>query len=372
MKRIIYIDYLRNLANITRCCIHASVPYMVTLAPMWPVNDKGSWFFDFAIFEGHLFVMELFFVISGFMFAMELKKSSVPKILKNRFKRIVIPFILGLIVLVPIVLSLFSLGNHVGFTFLDFDVIKTSYISGWVLGFENFFPTAHLWFLYYLIIFYILTLSLKSVIYKIKFNSIFKLTIVGVIISSICMFFMKRWIVENPLTLVPEIPSLTHFYVFFLSGFIIFNNTVLIDEIKRNLKYLLSAGLFLSLVAITPQLWFERVDLEYYFLIKVIAILFSCSSIYLLVFGLWGYCSCLNLKDSKYLRYITDASYWVYLSNMPIVVILHIILIPLNISVFLKFMIVLSVALAISMISYEYFVRYTFIGSILNKRRKRN
>ena len=148
---------------------------MVTLAPMWPVNDKGSWFFDFAIFEGHLFVMELFFVISGFMFAMELKKSSVPKILKNRFKRIVIPFILGLIVLVPIVLSLFSLGNHVGFTFLDFDVIKTSYISGWVLGFENFFPTAHLWFLYYLIIFYILTLSLKSVIYKIKFNYIFNL-----------------------------------------------------------------------------------------------------------------------------------------------------------------------------------------------------
>ena len=372
MNRIIYIDYLRNFANITRCCIHASVPYMVTLAPMWPVDDKGSWFFDFAIFEGHLFVMELFFMISGFFFAMELKKSSIPKILKHRFKRIVIPFILGLIILVPIVLSFFSLVNHVGFTFLDFDVIKSSYISGWVLGFENFFPTAHLWFLYYLIIFYILTLFLKNVIYNINFNSIFKLIILGVIITSIVMFFMKRWIVENPLTLVPEIPSLIHFYVFFLSGFFTFNNTALMDDIKRNSKYLLSSGLLLSLVAIIPQLWFERVDLEYYFLIKVIAILLSSSSIYLLVFGLWGYCSCLNLKDSKYLSYITDASYWVYLSNMPIVVILHIILIPLNISVFLKFMIAFSVALAISMLTYEYFVRYTFIGSLLNKKRKRN
>jgi len=371
MSRVIYIDYLRNFANITRCFIHASVPYMVTAAPMWPVDDKGSWFFDFAIFESHLFVMELFFMISGFMFAMELKRSSIPAILKNRFKRIVIPFVLGLIILVPIVLSLFSLGNHVGFTFLHFNILKDSYISGWILGFENFFPTAHLWFLYYLIIFYILTLFLKNLISKIRFSSIVKFIIVGVFLSSICMFFMERWIVENPLTLVPEIPSLIHFYIFFLIGFIAYNNSGLIDEVKRNSKYLLSAGLFLGLGAIIPQLWFERVDLEYYSLVKAIAILLSCSSIYFLALGLWGFCSGLNLKDSKYLRYITDSSYWVYLSNTPVVVVLHIILIPLNISVFLKFMIAFFGALAISMITYEYFVRYTFIGSVLNKKRKR-
>ena len=372
MNRIIYIDYLRNFANIIRCFIHASVPYMITAAPMWPVDDKSSWFFDITIFVNHLFVMELFFMISGFMFAMELKKSSIPKILNHRFKRIVIPFILGLIILVPIVLSLFSLGNHEGLTFLHFDILKKSYISGWVLGFENLFPTAHLWFLYYLIIFYILTLFFRKIIFKIKITSVFKLVFVGVFISSICMFFMQRWIVENPLTLIPEIPSLIHFYVFFLIGFVTYTNSGLIDKIKRNSKYLLSAGFFLSLGAITTQLWFERVDLEYYFFIKLIAILLSCSSIYLLVLGLWGYCCYLNLKDSKYLSYITDSSYWVYLSNMPIVVIFHIILMPLNISVFLKFMIAFSGALAISMITYEYFVRYTFIGSVLNKRRKRN
>ena len=89
MSRIVYIDYLRNFANITRCFIHAAVPYMVTAAPMWPVDDQGSWFFDFAIFEGHLYVMELFFMISGFMFAMELKRSSVRKTINNRFNRIV-------------------------------------------------------------------------------------------------------------------------------------------------------------------------------------------------------------------------------------------------------------------------------------------
>jgi len=372
MSRIVYIDYLRNFANIIRCLTHASVPYMVTSAPMWPVDDKGFWFFDFAIFEGHLFVMELFFMISGFMFAMDLKRNTIPEIIKNRFKRIVIPFVLGLIILVPIVLSFFSLSSHVGVTFLHIDILKKSYISGWNLGIENFFPTAHLWFLYYLIIFYLLTLLLKRVIFRITVVSVFKLVFFGILISSICMIFMKRWIVENPLTLVPEIPSLVHFFVFFLIGLISYNTSGLIDDIKKNSKYLLRLGLILSLISIVPQLCFESTDLDYYLLIKGSSILLSCSAIYLLVLGLWGYCNNLNLKNSKYLRYMTDSSYWVYLSNMPIVVILQIILMPLDISLFLKFMISFLGAFSISMLTYEYFVRYTFLGGLLNKRRKRN
>ena len=112
MDRIVYIDYLRNLANIVRCFIHASVPYMVTFAPMWPIDDDGSWFFDFAIFESHLFVMELFFVISGYLFAFELLNKSPIQVIKNRFNRIVIPFILGLIIIIPLILSYFELGKY--------------------------------------------------------------------------------------------------------------------------------------------------------------------------------------------------------------------------------------------------------------------
>ena len=91
----------------------------------------------------------------------------------------------------------------------------------------------------------------------------------------------------------------------------------------------------------------------------------------LLVIGLWGISCNLKLPDSKTLRYITDSSYWVYIINMPIVTIIQIVLIPFDISIFLKFIIVLCSGLFISMFSYEYFVRYTFIGIILNKKRHR-
>ena len=372
MNRLLYIDYLRNFANITRCLIHAAVPYMMTASPIWPLKDNGSWFFDFAIFESHLYVMELFFMISGFLFAIQLNRSNVQVILKNRFKRVVVPFLLGLVIIVPIVLSFFSLSNYSAYSFLEYESLKTSYINGWSLGFENFFPTAHLWFLYYLILFYAITLLFRKQVLRIKISSFMKLMIFSIVVSSFCMFFMKRWIVDNPLTLTPELPSLIHYYMFFIIGVIANNSKYFINQITSKSSKLLFIGLVFAFCAIIPQLWFESKDLHFYKFIEVLAIFLSCSSIYLLVFALWGFCKKRNFKSSKYLQYLTDSSYWVYLSNMPIVIFLQLILIPLNISVFIKFIIVFIGAFTLSMITYEYFVRYTFIGALLNKKRLRN
>ena len=88
MSRNLSLDYLRNFANLSRCLLHASIPYMVTYAPVWPVNENGSWFFDFAVFEIHLFVMELFFVIAGFVFAIQLQKQTTLSLFIDRTKRI--------------------------------------------------------------------------------------------------------------------------------------------------------------------------------------------------------------------------------------------------------------------------------------------
>jgi len=371
MERIVYIDYLRNFANLVRCFIHASVPYMMTYAPMWPVNDKGSWFFDFTIFELHLFVMELFFMISGFMFAMELNNKSVKKIIKNRFKRIVIPFLFGLVLLVPIVLSMFSISNYSEFSLLQLDVLKQSYFSGWRLGIENFFPTAHLWFLYYLILFYTLTIFFKKFLLKIKFFSIVYL-FVGIFVSITCMFYMNRWIVDNPITLVPEIPSFIHYFCFFLIGFFVYNSEKLYSSLKIYANKILIIGIVFGVLSIVPQLWFTKTNLSYYIIIKSSAIVLSCSAIYFLTIGIWGYFSKLEIKDSKILRYFTDSSYWVYLSNMPLVVMFHISFLPLEMSLYMKFIFSFIGALTLSFLTYEFLVRYTFIGGILNKRRFRN
>jgi hypothetical protein len=57
---------------------------------------------------------------------------------------------------------------------------------------------------------------------------------------------------------------------------------------------------------------------------------------------------------------------------MPLVVIFQLILLPIELNVFIKFIVVFLGALAMNLISYEFLVRYTFIGGILNKKRIRN
>ena len=128
MRRFTYIDWLRNVSNITRVMIHASVPYMASAAPMWPMNEEGSYLFDFGVFEAHLFVMEMFYVISGFMFGLEMSRKRVKQIAQNRGQRIVLPFVAGVALFTPIILMYRGFKNYPGYGFLSPDALKASYL----------------------------------------------------------------------------------------------------------------------------------------------------------------------------------------------------------------------------------------------------
>ena len=372
MRRFTYIDWLRNVSNITRVMIHASVPYMASAAPMWPMNEKGSYLFDFGVFEAHLFVMEMFYVISGFMFGLEMSRKRVKQIAQNRGQRIVLPFVAGVALFTPIILMYRGFKNYPGYGFLSPDALKASYLQGWELGMENFFPTGHLWFLYYLIFFYALTLLFQKALDKLQVVSATKCLGVGIVISCFCMHFMNRWIVDNPLTLTVEWPSFVHYFFFFLVGVKLSHQDAFLDNVLARSKAFLRVGIPLGVLAIVPQLWSQDAGHIHRDLTKTAAIVLGCTSTHLLVLGLWGWFGRKTWKDSSTLRYFTDASYWVYLSNMPLVMLWHVMLAPLDMPIYVKFSISLLGAFGMSMLTYEYGVRYTWVGAVLNKRRVRN
>ena len=70
-------------------------------------------------------------------------------------------------------------------------------------------------------------------------------------------------------------------------------------------------------------------------------------------------------------RYIADASYWIYLIHLPIVAALQVVISPLDWPWPVKFATILLVALPVMLASYQLFVRYSFIGAVLNGRRVR-
>jgi peptidoglycan/LPS O-acetylase OafA/YrhL len=68
-------------------------------------------------------------------------------------------------------------------------------------------------------------------------------------------------------------------------------------------------------------------------------------------------------------RYLADASYWLYLIHMPIVMALQVALSQRDWPGLIKFVIILVVAIPPMLASYHLLVRFTFIGVVLNGRR---
>jgi glucan biosynthesis protein C len=92
---------------------------------------------------------------------------------------------------------------------------------------------------------------------------------------------------------------------------------------------------------------------------------------WLLTFGFLGMALGMLNRPQPALSYLADSSYWVYLTHLPIVGLLQVDLHPLPIPAAWKFLIVLSVTMALTLASYQVMIRHTFLGVWLHGRRGR-
>ena len=92
---------------------------------------------------------------------------------------------------------------------------------------------------------------------------------------------------------------------------------------------------------------------------------------WLMCFGLLGLFRCIASKERYWVRYLSDASYWLYLWHLALVVALQDVLAEMAFNVHLKYLIICLVVPGILLILYEWGVRYTWIGTMLNGKRTR-
>ncbi|KAA5545503.1 acyltransferase family protein [Roseiconus nitratireducens] len=93
---------------------------------------------------------------------------------------------------------------------------------------------------------------------------------------------------------------------------------------------------------------------------------------WLMTFGLIGACRRLMPEENRTLRYISDSSYWLYLAHLPLVLLAQWFVRDSTAPAFVKFVGITVVVSALLLLTYEYGVRYTIIGRILNGSRQRS
>ena len=380
LERIHGIDALRGVAMILGILLHATIAYKTVPLRSWPHDGMfHHWIFDYLYLLIHSFRMPLFFLIAGFFCRFLYLKIGLTAFLNHRAKRILYPFILSLFFILPLTI----------YPFLAYRQSQ-AYPGQWTKilleAYHSLFQwngMAHLWFLYYLLIYYTATvLVLKAgevTTQKAVVSTILKKT--GALkLGSYLGLFTAVVLTAGILLLEPGLylhvdtgffPSAS--YVLFFAFFFYWGWQVHKDSssfftwVTQKSRLFLSTGLALSVITFYWDVFSWPTSLYALAGIKFVAALQTV----LLAFGSIGFFLRNCKTESTMWKYISDASYWMYLTHLFMIAGLETFFLFVDMPGVLKFSLVLTVPIAISLLTYHYWVRYSKVGTLLHGQRQK-
>jgi peptidoglycan/LPS O-acetylase OafA/YrhL len=371
--RVHALDSLRAVAMFLGIVLHGALSFTALLPVPWAARDVGAhWVFDLTVGLIHGFRMQLFFFLAGYFARLLYARLGPNGFLKHRLKRIGLPFVVGMIVLVPMTLVLWVWG---------FSKNPAGLPSGSV-G----LPTVHLWFLEYLLLIYAVVLVGAPLASRVPGGLVLVLDRIfdAVLRSPLRVLpFLPLTVValwNGPIwgevhnageDITPRLSVVGYYGLFFLAGWWLHRRHDLLGELPRFMK----TNFFLAFAAMTAHgiIFASEPAPEdaNYLRLKVASL--SCAAFYAwaMTFAVTGWFLRFASKPRDWVRYLADASYWCYLVHLPVVLGLQIIIARWPISGFIKFPLLLAVTMALLLVSYHWRVRYTYIGAVLNGPRMR-
>ena len=366
--------------------LHTANAHAVGCPHWWPVMDRyRHGVFDLLSFATHSFRMEIFFLLSGFFGRLLLRRYGLNGFISNRGRRVLLPLAIG------IVLMVFTQSGAV-WVFMppaappsDFPAYVCTPWPSEVAGTQLWHPWfCHLWFLEYLALFYVAIVSLDLLfqgrcagwmdILEQKLIWLMRqawMPFTMALVTCIALLSMCSWVVDTPLSLVPEWRFLAYYGLYVAMGWITHRNPALLMATARHWNWRNSLLLAASAGTLVGLLWNVGTVPEFAPWSTTFAIRYASSlCTWLALLQILGVMVVVLNDPNPTLRYLADASYWCYLVHLPIVLWLQGRL-PASISGFSRFVLVLGIAATLSLGTYHVFVRYTPLNEVFGSRRPR-
>lgn len=250
----------------------------------------------------------------------------------------------------------------------------------------NFFHTPvfhHLWFLWFLcwlvvaFIFYgkaVESLKMKQlpnwlVVSPLRYLLLIPLTMIAQHFMTIPIFGP-----DTSAGLIPYPHMLLYYGIFFFFGAIYFDVNDDTGKISMlwPIELVIGIALFFCGVeaATGDYTTFETlVSPDYYGLLNNFI---QVSYAWVMTFGFMGLFRVLFSGESKVMRYVSDSSYWLYLMHLPLILFFQHAITEVNLPATIKLTIACTVTSGLLLLTYEYSVRYTPIGTLLNGKKVRS
>ena len=104
---------------------------------------------------------------------------------------------------------------------------------------------------------------------------------------------------------------------------------------------------------------------------RFLAVLLQAAYPWLMAFGLIGLFRVLLRQGSYAVRYVSDASYWLYVTHLPLIILAQFVVRDWGLPAVVKFALICVVITGFLLLCYQGFVRYTPLGTLLNGKRTR-
>ncbi|MEO1028954.1 MAG: acyltransferase family protein [Pseudomonadota bacterium] len=378
------LDALRGSALLLGIFFHASLSFTPGDMYWFIVDQERSSLIYGAGFWSHMFRMSLFFLLAGYFARMQTHRLGTGRFIRDRLKRIGAPL---LIFWLPLMIAFIAVGMW-----------GTMVANGGTLPegpppppptLETF-PLTHLWFLYMLLLFYAGALILRVVTSILKIGEpIGRLSdtalralsgygllpaLFGVIIGT-TLINQAGWFpaggIRTPDTgFIPNSGALVSYAIAFGFGWMLQREEKLLARVTRHwvTYFAIATGLTaycLSVIGLQIQ-FTQAIDPQ----TKTLFAIAYGMGIWFWTLGLTGLCMKIWAKESPVRRYIADSSYWLYIIHLPLVIALQVWVSQWALMAELKFLIILGVSIPLMLLTYELLVRYTFLGSLLNGRKR--
>jgi glucan biosynthesis protein C len=355
------IDWLRVLVVLMLVPFHAA--RIFDEDPFYVKNDQLTVAFSYWFVRvGEAVAMKLLFLLAGAATWFALRRRSGGQYALERLKRLLIPFVVGLLVLAP-PNAYFAQRAHSGYadSYLQFyPRFFGGSSGGGFLDFTGGFTVAHLWFILILFIISLVAIPLSLYLKRESGGRLIGklagfLTRPGMICLPVLPFVvMERLIYSYPGSFVGL--GLVYYLLFFVFGYIMVADARFGEAIDRHKAVALILGpvLYVVLGAIqadmfTPE-WLQFIYYHGFFPWLTIVAVLGYGRRHL------GFTDGRRLSD-KFLIYFGESSYSFYLLHLPVLVGIGYYVVQWNTNALLKYVTIVAATFVPTIILYEALIR---------------